>query len=208
MHKTIEPKILYFGTPVVLISSLNEDGSGNLAPMSSAWWLGKSCMLGLSARSKTVQNLTRHRECVLNLPSTDLVAAVDRLAFLTGSNPVPEYKMKMGYRHEAQKFDAAALTPLPSDCVLPARAAECAVQLEAIVEMIHNFGHAEEHLAAIEVRIVRVHVDEAILFPGKDNYIDPERWHPLIMSFTEFFGLGGKIHPSRLASVYGPPKAG
>jgi flavin reductase (DIM6/NTAB) family NADH-FMN oxidoreductase RutF len=31
---TIEPKILYFGTPVALISSLNEDGSTNLAPIS------------------------------------------------------------------------------------------------------------------------------------------------------------------------------
>src|SRR5271169_307875 len=40
MHKTIEPTILYFGTPVALISTLNPDGSPNLAPMSSAWWLG------------------------------------------------------------------------------------------------------------------------------------------------------------------------
>jgi flavin reductase (DIM6/NTAB) family NADH-FMN oxidoreductase RutF len=36
----IEPAILYFGTPVVLIGSSNEDGSSNLAPMSSAWWVG------------------------------------------------------------------------------------------------------------------------------------------------------------------------
>jgi flavin reductase (DIM6/NTAB) family NADH-FMN oxidoreductase RutF len=47
MKKVIQPKILYFGTPVVLISSLNPDGSTNLAPMSSAWWLGQSCMLGM-----------------------------------------------------------------------------------------------------------------------------------------------------------------
>ena len=33
--RTIEPKILYFGTPVVLISSLNEDGETNLAPICS-----------------------------------------------------------------------------------------------------------------------------------------------------------------------------
>jgi flavin reductase (DIM6/NTAB) family NADH-FMN oxidoreductase RutF len=39
-HVTIEPAILYFGTPVVLISTQNEDGTANLAPMSSAWWLG------------------------------------------------------------------------------------------------------------------------------------------------------------------------
>ena len=36
----IEPAILYFGTPVVLIGTCNEDGSCNLAPMSSAWWVG------------------------------------------------------------------------------------------------------------------------------------------------------------------------
>jgi flavin reductase (DIM6/NTAB) family NADH-FMN oxidoreductase RutF len=47
MHKTIEPTILYFGTPVALIRTLNVDGSPNLAPMSSAGWLGRSCMLGL-----------------------------------------------------------------------------------------------------------------------------------------------------------------
>lgn len=35
-----EPHILYLGTPVVLISTVNEDGTHNLAPMSSAFWLG------------------------------------------------------------------------------------------------------------------------------------------------------------------------
>jgi flavin reductase (DIM6/NTAB) family NADH-FMN oxidoreductase RutF len=38
-HIVCEPSILYFGTPVVVISE-NEDGSANLAPMSSAFWLG------------------------------------------------------------------------------------------------------------------------------------------------------------------------
>jgi flavin reductase (DIM6/NTAB) family NADH-FMN oxidoreductase RutF len=33
----IDPAILYFGTPVVLIGSTNDDRSHNLAPMSSAW---------------------------------------------------------------------------------------------------------------------------------------------------------------------------
>ena len=45
MHKRIEPAIHYWGTPVVLVSTLNEDGSVNVAPMSSAWWLGWSCTL-------------------------------------------------------------------------------------------------------------------------------------------------------------------
>jgi flavin reductase (DIM6/NTAB) family NADH-FMN oxidoreductase RutF len=43
MHIASEPSILYFGTPVVLISTVNEDGSHNLAPMSSVFWLGWRC---------------------------------------------------------------------------------------------------------------------------------------------------------------------
>ena len=92
MHTTLDPAILYFGTPVVLVSSLNDDGTTNLAPMSSAWWLGYSCMLGFGARSHTPQNILRQKECVLNLPSVEQVAAVDRLARTTGSSPVPDYK--------------------------------------------------------------------------------------------------------------------
>ena len=97
-HTAIEPSILYFGTPVVLISSDNEDGSPNLAPMSSAFWLGWRAMLGLGARSKTAQNLLRTGECVLNLPSDTMAAVVDRLAMTTGSDPVPPYKQSRAGR--------------------------------------------------------------------------------------------------------------
>jgi flavin reductase (DIM6/NTAB) family NADH-FMN oxidoreductase RutF len=79
-HQAGEQPILYFGTPVVLISSENEDGSVNLAPMSSAFWLGWRCVLGLAASSKTTENLKRTGECVLNLPSEERAGAVDRLA--------------------------------------------------------------------------------------------------------------------------------
>jgi hypothetical protein len=49
--------------------------------------------------------------------------------------------------------------------------------------------------------------DEQLLVPGTKNYIDPEKWNPLIMNFREFFGLSGKIHSSRLeAAFYGLPR--
>lgn len=95
----IDPAILYFGTPVVLIGSTNEDGSHNLAPISSAWRVGWHCVLGLARNSMTTENMIRTGECVLNLPSADLVAAVDRLARTTGSDPVPPGKAYRGYRH-------------------------------------------------------------------------------------------------------------
>ncbi len=64
-----EPAILCFGTPVVLLSTVNEDGSYNVAPMSSAFWLGWRCILGLAAVSQTPINVLRTRKIVLNLAS-------------------------------------------------------------------------------------------------------------------------------------------
>ena len=136
-HTVVDPAILYFGTPVVLVSSMNPDDTPNLAPMSSAWWLGRSCMLGFGARSHTPTNILRTGECVLNLPSVDQVAAVNRLARTTGSNPVPPHKVAMGYRHEADRFGVANLTEIPSDLVAPPRVAECPVHLETVLEGTH-----------------------------------------------------------------------
>lgn len=205
MHKLVEPAILYFGTPVVLVSSTNEDGSPNVAPISSAWWLGWNCMLGFGARSHTPANIARTGECVLNLPSVHEVAAVDKLARLTGSNPVPPHKAAMGYRHEADKFGVAGLHPVPSVDVRPPRVAECPVQMEAVLTSRHSLEDDDAQrrglLVALEVRIVRVHVAESVLLDGHDDRIDPEKWRPLIMSFCHFYGLGGRVHPSRLAEI-------
>ncbi len=202
MHKTIEPTILYFGTPVVLISTLNADGSANLAPMSSAWWLGWTCMLGLGSLGQTPDNLIRTRECVINLPSIDEVSAVDRLALTTGKNPVPERKRSWGYRYESEKFREAGLTPVASESVAAPRVAECPVQMEGIVHDHRPFGK-NVNAIAFEIHITRLHVDESLLVEsraeGEKPHIDPERWQPLLMSFCRFFGLGGEVHPSRLA---------
>jgi flavin reductase (DIM6/NTAB) family NADH-FMN oxidoreductase RutF len=134
--RAIEPKILYFGTPVALISSLNEDGTTNLAPMSSFWALGWTIMLGLLDETKTAENLARHAECVVNLPSPDMWQCVEKLAPLTGKNPVPQIKAKQ-FRFEKDKFGAAGLTPLPSELVKTSRARECPVQMEAKVHCLH-----------------------------------------------------------------------
>lgn len=197
MHKTIEPTILYFGTPVALISTLNEDGSSNVAPMSSAWWLGWSCMLGLGSMGKTSDNLIRTKECVINLPSEEQVTHVDRLALTTGKNPVPEKKKSWGYRFEREKFDVGGLTPMPSLEVGPPRIAECPIQMEGVVKDVRAFGK-NVSANAFEVHIVKLHVEEHLL-AGNGRHIDPVKWRPLIMNFCRFFGLGGEVHPSRLA---------
>ena len=93
MKRELNPKMLYFGTPVVLVSSLNSDESTNVAPMSSAWWVGKTAMLGLSINSQTVRNLRERPQVVLNLADEAMVDAIDRLALLTGRPDVPDYKL-------------------------------------------------------------------------------------------------------------------
>ena len=205
MHVISEPAILYLGTPVVLISTTNADGTYNLAPMSSAFWLGWRCMLGLASASKTTENMKRTGECVLNLPSADMVAAVDRLARTTGSNPVPEGKIGRGYRFERDKFGIAGLTPAESETVWPPRVEQCHVQLEAVVETVHELAKDDPVLNGrtnvFEVRIQRVHVEESILMGGEPNRIDPDKWRPLIMSFQKFYALGAQVHASTLAQI-------
>jgi flavin reductase (DIM6/NTAB) family NADH-FMN oxidoreductase RutF len=206
MHISSEPNILYFGTPVVLISTVNEDGSYNLAPMSSVFWLGWRCMLGLGARSKTPQNMLRTGQCVLNLPSVHQVGQVNRLAKTTGSNPVPEGKAKRGYRFEADKFGISGLTPIRSETVDAPRVLECPVQMEAVVEATHWISEDDAQqkgsIVCFEARIQRVHLDESILMEGDPNRVDPDKWRPLIMSFQKFYGLGGEqIHESTLAEI-------
>jgi len=196
MHKTIEPAILYFGTPVALISTLNPDGTPNLAPMSSAWWLGWSVMLGLGQMGQTSDNLIRTRECVINLPSEDQVSMIDRLALTTGKDPVPEKKRSWGYRYEGDKFGVSGFTSMASEQVGPPRVRECPVQMEGIVHEYRPFGK-NVSANAFEVHIVKLHVEESLL--EGEKHIDPVRWRPLIMSFCRFFGVGEEVHPSRLA---------
>lgn len=201
-----EPPILYFGTPVVLVSSTNEDASANLAPMSSAFWLGWRAVIGLAATSKTTANLMRSRECVLNLPSAEQVEAVDRLALTTGSDPVPEGKRTRGYRYEKEKFALAGLTPVASETVRAPRAAECPVQLEAVITAWNDLAADDAAVRGrsviFELRIQRVHLAPAILLDGNPDRIDPDKWRPLIMSFQKYYGLApGELQPSALARI-------
>jgi flavin reductase (DIM6/NTAB) family NADH-FMN oxidoreductase RutF len=190
---TIEPKILYFGTPVALVSSLNEDDTTNLAPMSSFWALGWTLLLGLLEETKTAENLARHAECVINLPSPDMWQVVEHLAPLTGKTPVPAIKAKQ-FRFEADKFAAAGLSPLASEVVKPARAGECPVQMEARVVHLHKMkGEKLNQVGgglAAEVEIIRVHIDTEFVIG--DGYVDPSKWSPLIYNFRHYFRLAEK----------------
>ena len=205
-HSIISPAILYVGTPVVVISSENEDGTSNLAPMSSAWWLGRSCVLGLAAESKTTINLLRTGQCVLNLPDDSQAAPVNALARTTGSNPVSASKQARGYAFVRDKWARAGLTTQASDFVRPARVAQFPLQMECEVVDVNplrkDLPDRMGLVQAIEVRVLRVHVVDRLRMPGHPNRIDPDRWRPLIMSFQQFYGLrDAKVTESVLGRI-------
>ncbi|TVY23819.1 Uncharacterized protein LHYA1_G007576 [Lachnellula hyalina] len=206
MHNIISPAILYWGTPVVLITTENEDGTYNIAPMSSAWWLGHHCMLGLSAMSQTTQNMLRTKKCVLNLPSQDMTSHINLLARTTGANPMSEFKVRTGYSYVKDKFQHAKLTPQKSDLVGPPRILECPVQMEAEVmdhhEMMKDLSDRKGMTLAIEVKILRIHVQDELRLQGHENRIDVDKLHPLFMVFQEYYGMGSKrLEESHLARI-------
>ncbi len=200
---TIQPKILYFGTPVALISSMNQDGSPNLAPISSFWALGWTITLGLLTETQTLKNFRTCPDCVINLPLPDMWEQVERIAPLTGQNPVPPKKVSQ-FRFEPDKFRAAGFSTIPSETVATPRVLECPVQLEACVRKIHELqGDARlQDLgggAAVEVEVKRVHVRKDFLTRG--HYIAPDRWQPLIYNFRHYFGLGQELGKTFRAEI-------
>lgn len=173
MHLTIYPPILYAGTPVVLIGTLNPDGSPNVAPISSAWWLGWNCMLGFGASSQTPINLQHTGECTINLPSVEQAGHVDRLARLTASNPVPPHKLERGYRYCADKFAASGLTAEPAEKVSAPLICECPLQMEAELSSVHPLTGDASNLIALEVKILKVRAKPEILRATDQNRLIP-----------------------------------
>ncbi|NEA26905.1 flavin reductase family protein [Actinomadura bangladeshensis] len=188
-HLHITPSILYFGTPVVLLTTENDDASANLAPMSSAWALGQVVVLGLGASGHTAANLSVRPDLVINLPAPHQWEAVERLAPLTGSNPMPPHK-EDAFRFEPAKFEAAGLSPEPSHVVRPPRVAECPIQMEARAARVQP--DATGTFVIAEAHVLKVHADPRIVVPGT-QHIAPAEWSPLIYNFRHYFGLGPEL---------------
>ena len=193
-HRTIKPSVLYFGTPVALLTTCNLDGSANISPLSSAFALDDRIVLGLGAGGQGLANLHRDGACVVNIPQAAQWRAVEALAPTTGAQPVPSHKAAMGFTHVADKFAAAGLTPLASQTVTPPRIAECPLQFEAELVRLHASGGGDWRegagaFAIAEVRVLRTHAHEAVTVAGKDH-VDVARWRPLFYVFRRYVAAG------------------
>ncbi|GGB62763.1 hypothetical protein GCM10011409_44900 [Lentibacillus populi] len=188
--KVIKPKILYYGTPVILLTTLNEDHTINISPLSSSWGLGKYIILGVSVEGKALENLQRHPECVINVPHQSLWKNVEKLASFTGKYPVPAQKHAAGFTFCKDKYKKGDLTPGASNVVKPTRIIECPIQIEAEVKNIH-IPEYDTVFAIVETEMLQFHAHETII--KGENHIDPIKWNPLIYNFRHYFGIGNEL---------------
>jgi len=186
-HLTIHPSTLYVGTPAMLLGSRGSDGTDNLAPASSYWALGSMLVIGLEDGGRTIENVVARPELTVNFPQPELWRAIEAIGDATGRDPVPAGKTPR-YRHVADKFAAAGLTPQASEVVAPPRVAECALQLEAVVRRITP---GLEDYSIVEAEVVRVHAAPEIVLDGTE-VVDPRAWRPTIYAFRHYFGLGAE----------------
>jgi flavin reductase (DIM6/NTAB) family NADH-FMN oxidoreductase RutF len=162
----------YFGAPVVILSTLDSDGTARLLPTSAACSHWHTVVLSLNAGGPALANLRRQGQCVLNVAGPELDARLERLR---GSADPRE-----------GGFAVAGLTPLASKVVLPPRVAECLLQLEAELTAVHPSTAVPSlalvsptiDVAIVELIIRHVHVALDLLTAGTGD-IDWAAWNPL-----------------------------
>ncbi|KMK51042.1 hypothetical protein RO21_08315 [[Actinobacillus] muris] len=181
-HNTIHPKMFYYGFPVILLTTCDQQGKTNITPISSSWCLGDNVVIGLSTQGKAFENLQQCGEAVLNLADQSLWQQVESIASLTAKSPIPDFKQDH-YQFCDTKFERGNFTAQAATQIQPARILECPIQAETQVAQIN----LREGYAIIELKIVVVHAHPDLIFDN--DKINPEKWQPLIYNFRHYHGL-------------------
>ncbi len=154
--------------PIAFASTVDAKGVPNLAPYSffNCFSSNPPILVFSSNRrvtdnttKDTLHNILETNEVVINVVTYKIV----RQAALTS----------IEYPREVSEFEKAGLTPIPSDLVKPYRVKESPVQMECQVQDVIPLGDKGGAGYLIICRVVRLHVDEAIL--DENGRIDPQR---------------------------------
>jgi flavin reductase (DIM6/NTAB) family NADH-FMN oxidoreductase RutF len=148
--------------PIAVVSTLNVDGSSNLAPFSFFTAVSASpmviafCPLIRTSDGEfkdTVKNILREREFVLN--------------FCTESNyqQVNQASTELPYGEDEFKF--SGLTPLDSEVVRAKRVKESPIHFECVLRDMLCYGSTPGSGSLITGEVKLVHLDETIMRDGK-----------------------------------------
>ena len=148
--------------PIAVISTLNIDGSSNLAPFSFFTAISAQpmiiafCPMIRSSDGQfkdTVKNILREKEFVVNFCTEDNYEKVN-----LASTELP-------YGEDEFKF--AGLTPMNSDLVKAKRVKESPVQFECVFRDFLCYGKTPGAGSLITGEVKLVHVDEKVMKDGK-----------------------------------------
>ncbi len=148
--------------PIAVISTLNIDGTSNLAPFSFFTAISAQpmiiafCPMIRSSDGQfkdTVKNILREREFVVNFCTEDNYEKVN-----LASTELP---------YGEDEFNFSGLTPMDSELVKAKRVKESPVQFECIFRDMICYGKTPGSGSLITGEVKLVHVDEAVMKDGK-----------------------------------------
>lgn len=148
--------------PIAVVSTLNIDGTNNLAPFSFFTAISASPMIIAFAPmirtstgefKDTVKNILREKEFVVNFCTEDNYSKVNLAS------------TELAYGEDEFKF--AGLTPMPSDVVKARRLQESPVQFECVLRDYICYGKNPGAGSLITGEVKLVHIDEKVMVDGK-----------------------------------------
>jgi flavin reductase (DIM6/NTAB) family NADH-FMN oxidoreductase RutF len=153
--------------PIAFVSTLSSDGIPNLAPFS--FFTGVSanppviCFCPMRRRGTlpekdTLHNITVTREFVVNVVSEEFAQQMN----ITSAEFPPD----------VDEFEAAGLTPIPSDLVKPPRVKESHVHMECRLYLLVEVGGEDGSGNLVLGEVLRFHIDDQYF---QDFKIDPDR---------------------------------
>jgi len=176
--------------PIAWVSSLNDDGSVNLAPFSSFVFLtydppkiGISIGPGVARLKHTLRNIEARREFVVNSVSEPQLQA---MAETSGHYPLG-----------VSKAIAANIALAPAPHVAVPRVRESDIALECLLERVVPLEDRDAHRFVIG-RVIAFVVKEAVL---RGDRIDPHVYRPVGRIGGPLYAMPGEIRhasPSRL----------
>jgi flavin reductase (DIM6/NTAB) family NADH-FMN oxidoreductase RutF len=148
--------------PIAVVSTLNLDGSNNVAPFSFFTAISAKPMIiafcpmirtSTGAMKDTPINILREKEFVINIVHEDIAQKIN----LTST--------ELPYGEDEFKF--AGLTPLDSHVVKAKRIKECLIHFECVFRDRLVYGEEPGAGQLITGEVVRVHIAEEILENGR-----------------------------------------
>lgn len=155
MKKILREYRAVFPTPAALITSTDDKGNPNIATAGEAFMMSLyPLVVAVGFRPATYTNSLIHktREFVVNLPSREILEAVDYCGSVSG--------------RDIDKFKATGLTPVPAKYVKPPLIKECPVNIECRVRGIITFGSHDVFAGDA----LAIHADEDVI--GEDGLPD------------------------------------